>query len=57
MGDSTIKRIERLENNLRDLLKKVERHNTDDIYSRLGAVEDKVNDNHEIRIADVEGRL
>jgi hypothetical protein len=55
--DNTIKRIERLENNLRDLLKKVERHNTDDIYSRLGAVEDKVNDNHEIRIADVEGRL
>lgn len=55
--DNTIKRIEKLETNLRDLLKKVERHNTDDIYSRLGAVEDKVNDNHEKRIADVEGRL
>ena len=30
--DNTIKRLEKLENNLRDLLKKVERSNTDDIY-------------------------
>ena len=56
--DNTITRIERLENQLRDLQKKLERRDENiDLNQRLKVIDEKVNQNHEIRVSDIENRL